>query len=246
MRPLYGILKSQYRRTLQDARQRYLEKQEELLLLQTAKEPHKWLRRTKPPACPINATVLTDHFRGMYAAADTVPRSVPTFVSVWDELTSARRRALMADFDVLEVLHTMERLQSNKASGSDGIRNEHLRSATVQAPCWTALFNACLRNGRLPRNWNDALLCVIPKGKGDPTLPSSWRAIAKKSCCYKLLALLISRRLTRYLEACDCIPDQQHGFRTGRSTITAVDLLLREVHSVLPSRNGTLRSICGL
>ena len=233
MKPLHGILKSQYRRTLQDARLHYLEKQEDKLVHQTAKEPHKWLRRTKPPACPISATVLIDHFRDMYAAADTVPCSVPSFVCVWDELTSMRRKALMANFDVFEVLQAMERLQSNKAAGPDGIRNEHLRSTTVLAPCWTALFNAWLRNGCLPRKWGVALLSVIPKGKDDPTLPSSWRAIAKKSCCYKLLALLITRRLSRYLEACNCIPPEQHGFRAGRSTITAIDILLQEVHSVL-------------
>ena len=92
----------------------------------------------------------------------------------------------------------------------------------------------CLPSSWPPaEKWGDALLCVIPKGKGDPQLPASWRAIAKKSCCYKLLARLITRRLSNFLEICSCIPSEQHGFRAGHSTITACDLLLQEVHRVL-------------
>ena len=63
--------------------------------------------------------------------------------------------------------------------------------------------------------------------------PSSWRGIAKKSCCYKLFSLLLSKRLTHFLEELNVIPEEQHGFRPGRSTSTACSLLLEEVMRVL-------------
>ena len=233
MRPMFTLVRSWYRRVLESARQQHIAQQEDRLVEQAGREPHKWLRRDRPTACPISSSVLIDYFRGMYAAANTIPSTVPSYASVWDEQATMMREDLAADFSVFEVLFSLEHLQSNKAAGPDRIRNEHLRSAADMFPCWTSLFNACLRHGRLPASWGDALLCVIPKGKGNPHDPSSWRAIAKKSCCYKLLAHLITRRLTRFLEGCSCIPPEQHGFRSGHSTITACETLLQEVHQVI-------------
>ena len=68
-------------------------------------------------------------------------------------------------------------------------------------PCWVTLLNASLWSGRLPVDWSEALLAVIPKGKGALTDPSSWRGIAKKSCYYKLLASLLTYRLSSFLES---------------------------------------------
>ena len=243
MKPLCSILKGWYRRTLETARRQYLEREEEKLIWQATKEPHRWLRRARPPACPISTTTLIEHFRSMYAAQNTIPLTAPSFATAWDEQTSIMRDCLGSDFSAVEVLHALEHLPSNKAAGPDLVRNEHLRQAADMFPFWTSLFNACLRQGRLPGSWSDALLSVIPKGKGDPLRPSSWRAIAKKSCCYKLLALLMTRRLSRFLETCACIPPEQHGFRPGHSTITACDILLREVHHVLRWKGQALYAV---
>ena len=60
-------------------------------------------------------------------------------------------------------------------------------------------------------------------------MPSSWRGIAKKSSLYKLLAAILAQRLQEFLEARGVLPDEQHGFRKGKSTITACESLLSEV-----------------
>lgn len=153
------------------------------------------------------------------------------------------REFLEAEFSIQEVILLLQGLQSNKASGPDGVRNEHLKSALVLAPCWTALLNKCMIAGSIPRNWRDAILLVIPKGKGDPTQPTSYRGIAKKSVCYKLLSSLLTRRLNLFLELTGVLPEEQHGFRAGRSTGSACKLLLRDIQDSQAKRKCPLYAV---
>lgn len=142
-----------------------------------------------------------------------------------------------------EVSKAIRKLSSNKAPGPDGLRNEHLREAPFLAPCWAALFNQCLSSGRIPASWREALLAIIPKGKGDPSRPESWRGIAKKSVCYKLLAALLTRRLAAFLENLDVIPAEQHGFRCSHSTSTACQILLEEIEKTLARPKSSLYAV---
>lgn len=86
-------------------------------------------------------------------------------------------------------------------------------------------------------------MIVIPKGKGCPADPSSWRGISKKSCVYKLLSNLLVRRLTPFLEFRGVLPEEQHGFRAGRSTISACKKLMETVESTLARPGQALYSI---
>ena len=233
LRPLLLFMKKALRRTLVTARTRHLEAQKQQRLEEARLRPYRWLSRDRMAACPVETSSLIQHFRGVLAGRDTVPRDRVYYSAAWDQLTVELRDHLSRDFDIQEVTAAIRRLRPNKAPGPDAIRNEHLKQAFFLAPCWTALFNACLRNGQLPPEWRGALLSVIPKGKGDPRDPSSWRGIAKKSCCYKLLAQLLTDRLSVYLELSGIIPREQHGFRPQHSTYSATSILLEEVQRTL-------------
>jgi hypothetical protein len=110
-------------------------------------------------------------------------------------------------------------------------------------PQWTALFNRCLNNGKLPVTWRECVMVLIPKGKGPLTEPTSWRGIAKKSCVYKLLASLLAGRLTAYVEHKKALPDEQHGFRAQRSTITACTILLADIEATLARKGQFMFSV---
>ena len=108
-------------------------------------------------------------------------------------------------------------------------RNEHLQQGDAIIPHITTLMNACLEQGRVPKDWRNCLLTIIPKGSGDPLDPSAWRGIAKRNTLSKLLSSLITDRLTTYLDYKGTIPPEQHGFTRGRSTITACKILLENI-----------------
>jgi len=128
---------------------------------------------------------------------------------------------------------TIAGLKGGRSPGPSGVRNEHIKEARDLAPCWAALFNRCLQQGRIPEAWREATLVALPKGKGDPAEPTSWRGIALKDCCFKLLSKIVTQRLTRFLEGMGVIPEEQHGFRRGKSTATACRGLLGEIHRAL-------------
>ena len=79
--------------------------------------------------------------------------------------------------------------------------------------------------------------------KGKATLPTSWRGIAKKSACYKLLSSLLTRRLSNFCEATGVIPNEQHGFRRGHSTMTACSALLDDVKQALAKPSQPLYAV---
>lgn len=249
MRPemcsLYAASKALYRRTLKEAKLQYEIRKEDKLLSKAHEQPHVWLKTTKQlrAPCPVDRGTLRAHFQNILGDKDTIPREPPTYTSVWSEEDTQWREYLGREFDIQEVTEAIHSLRKNKSPGPDNIRNEHIQEAMVLAPCWTTLFNECMRRGKIPSSWRQCLLTLISKGKGTPTDPASWRGIAKKSCIYKLLASLLVRRLTPYIAHKDALPDEQHGFRPHRSTLSACTTLLKDIDSTLSRKGQFLYSV---
>ena len=120
----------------------------------------------------------------------------------------------------------MQILSKGKAVGPDGISNKILKEEECLWPFWTGLFNQCLLESKLPPVWKRASLVMIPKSKGHLSDPKAWRGIALKCCPFKVLTSLIAGRIQWLAEEAQYIPEQQHGFVRGRSTMTAVRELL--------------------
>ena len=84
---------------------------------------------------------------------------------------------------------------------------------------------ACLRLGGIPTGYRDSNMIVLYKGKGDRSLPSSYRGIALECCSYKLLSTMITKRISaKRVIRISCrrkTARRTVGFRKGRSTIDA-------------------------
>lgn len=206
---------------------------------QSKPPPYLWLRqpRSDQTGCPVDPERLRQHFASILTAEDSVPLELHAQAGPWPETVARWRRDLAANFSIAEVHEAIQHLPDHKACGNDLIYNENLKEAQVLIPCWTDLLNSCLSQGRLPPDWSSCVMIVIPKGKGSPSEPSSYRGICKKSCVYKLLASLLTQRLQGFLESVEAIPDEQHGFRKSRSTFSAGKLLLNEIDLALNGPN---------
>ena len=134
-------------------------------------------------------------------------------------------------------------LPTHKACGPDEIYNEHIKEAQSLIPLWCALFNECMERGVVPSEWCRGRMIVIPKTKVCPTDPKSWRGITKKSFVAKLFSGIILRRLVPFLDLRGCIPDQQHGFRAGRSTMSACYVLINDIEQALLKRPHHLHAV---
>ena len=120
--------------------------------------------------------------------------------------------------------------------------NEHLKgSAKVLKDVWNQLLNQFLITLSIPNRWRKSIVRVLYKGKGDAEDPNAYRDIALECAPFKILTKLLTERLTNLI---DCsIPEEQFGFRRGRSTLQAIQCLQRDVEDALTQQNGKLYSI---
>lgn len=110
----------------------------------------------------------------------------------------------------------------NKAPGLDGITAGVLRKArSVVGAHFTRLFERCLSDSVFPNCWKTVDVVVIRKGDDkDPGIPKSYRPISLLSVPLKVLERLMVDRLGD--ETGLAASNDQHGFRTGMSTISAM------------------------
>eukprot|EP00752_Nemacystus_decipiens_P009020 g8051.t1 len=78
----------------------------------------------------------------------------------------------------------------------------------------------------MPQEWKDATIKVLYK-KGDRSNCNNFRGISLLSHIGKVLAKTITNRLTAFCEANDILPEEQCGFRPGRSTVCMLFVVRR-------------------
>ncbi|KAL4101171.1 hypothetical protein QTP88_021192 [Uroleucon formosanum] len=121
-----------------------------------------------------------------------------------------------------EVKRAVWRMAPNKAPGLDGITAGVLRKAwgVIGTPL-TSVLAECLRKSEFPDCWKTAEVVVIKKGEDrDPGLPKSYRPVSLLSVPSKVLERLVVDRLEE--ETGGALSAEQHGFRVGKSTISAI------------------------
>ncbi|XP_056641545.1 craniofacial development protein 2-like [Diorhabda sublineata] len=116
-----------------------------------------------------------------------------------------------------EIVKSLNQLKNGKAAGDDNIIPEMLKEGgSLLIRELKSLFNTCLTEGRIPQDWNTAIVILIYK-KGDPSNLENYRPISLLSQIYKLFMRIIANRLEFKLDAYQ--PYEQAGFRKGMSTI---------------------------
>ena len=89
---------------------------------------------------------------------------------------------------------------------------------------------------KFPSAWKKCIITPIPKS-GDKLNPENWRPINNLCVPGKLLEKCIYKQIEEYMEKNRYICKNQHGFRKGKGTDTAVMELVRELFSNINSNN---------
>ena len=136
---------------------------------------------------------------------------------------------LCTEDDVLDLLLSLD---TTKANGPDGISALMLKATAPSiAKGVTILFNMSIKLGKVPTEWKTSAIVSIPKG-GDSNQPSNYRPISLLSILSKLLERHMYKHLLKHIETTMPLALQQWGFRSGRSTVSA---LLDVTHNWLQS-----------
>ena len=100
-----------------------------------------------------------------------------------------------------EVMHAIEKLDLNKACGSDGICSEHLKYASnVLVPLLAMCFTSFISHGFLPESMLSVVLVPVIKDKaGKISSKDNYRPIALASVISKLVEVIMLDRIEMYM-----------------------------------------------
>ncbi|XP_015123442.1 uncharacterized protein LOC107045635 [Diachasma alloeum] len=133
------------------------------------------------------------------------------------------------------------RVGNTNAPGLDGIPNIALKAAINAVPgLLLDVYNAYLEEGTFPAKWKQQRLVLLPKGKKPLDEPSSYRPLCMLDTAENILERIIHRRIEAAVEP--LLADNQYGFRTGRSTLNAIDLVVNTAKEAISGtrwREGT-------
>ena len=118
----------------------------------------------------------------------------------------------------VEVRQAIDRLNSGKAGGTDGIVPDMLKCGGDEVVQFiTKLFNRIFDSGIYPDEWAKAIVVPIFK-KGDSDLPDNYRGISLINTACKCFTSILNNRLYSWLEENNKIVENQAGLRRNYST----------------------------
>lgn len=134
------------------------------------------------------------------------------------------------EISLTELSNCTRRLKLGKASGSDGITGEFLRSLPEAWLIYLhGIFNKILDTEILPKSWSKILLFMLHK-KGDRSDPLNYRGIALINVLTKIFTQIICDRLTVWIGNTDILPEEQSGFRKDRGASDNLFTLFSAIH----------------
>jgi len=171
----------------------------------------------------LKAEILNDQFSSVFTREDL--SSMPP--------TPTTKAPTIQDININTegVAKLLSKLSPYKAPGPDKIPPRVLKEAANElAPAIALLFQASLKQGRLPAEWKQAIVAPIFK-KGDRAAPANYRPISLTSILGKTLEHIICSHIMKHLDLHKLLSNNQHGFRRKRSCesqliITIQDLAL--------------------
>ena len=119
-----------------------------------------------------------------------------------------------------------------KSSGIDNLGLRILRdSFEVLTLELTQLYNECLLQGYFPLDWSLGIVTPIPKVNVNNKEPKNWRPISQIKLPGKILEGIVHIQLSEYLTINNILHQNQHGFRSGKSTSTAIFDMLKLLYA---------------
>ena len=143
-----------------------------------------------------------------------------------------------------ELSQALRNMSNSKASGEDGITLSMLRQTfPVIGPHLLHVINASIVSGTVPSEWKLAIITPLHKS-GCRSDPNNYRPISILPTVAKLAERVVCNQLIKYLSDNFVLCEQQHGFRPGHSTETAMlDSVMYLSESIDKGQIATLTTI---
>ena len=142
-----------------------------------------------------------------------------------------------SDFEISNIINSLPL----KNTSFDDIPVKILRLISVPLSCWlSAIYNHCLNLGFYPSLLKTARVIPIFKG-GNSANVSNYRPISNLLTINKIFEKLTFNRINNFFESGKIISENQHGFRKGRNTTTAI---LQLINNLLNGFHNKKYTVC--
>ena len=160
------------------------------------------------------ADMLNNYFCSVFTHEDLSNMKEP------EQLYMGDRPVEEVGFTGEKVKKKLSALKPSAAPGPDGVwtRILHQLAETVSCPL-TIIFTKLFQEGQVPEIWRWANVCPIYK-KGTKGDPGNYRPVSLTCVLCKVMESLIRDVIVKHLSEQSLIRASQHGFMSGRSTVT--------------------------
>ena len=136
----------------------------------------------------------------------------------------------MLTFTEADFISAIKEIGSNSAPGPDDIPAVLLKNCAVSlsVPLFL-IWNKSFTLGMVPECYRTSIVCPIHK-KGDKVSPGNYRPISLTSHVIKTFERILRNKMVQYLENNGILSKNQHGFRSGRSTLSQ---LLSHINDII-------------
>jgi hypothetical protein len=134
------------------------------------------------------------------------------------------------------VTKLLRNLKTNKAGGPDGITPRFLKIVADEiTPALTLLYQACVKQGKVPQEWKTAHVCPLFK-KGDRLCAANYRPISLTCILCKVCEHIVHSSIINHLESHGILSDANHGFRKRRSTVSQLTITVNDLASIIDKK----------
>ena len=137
------------------------------------------------------------------------------------------------EFNFNELKSLIRNLKNNKATGDDNITNEALKCLNDKSiHDLLKIFNELYKNSLVPNEWNNGIITMIYKMKGEYGDPKNYRGITVSSNVLKLMEKLMANRYSKEIE----MTEFQGGSKKGSSTRDHIFVILALIKKIQMQR----------
>lgn len=184
--------------------------------------------------------IIADHFNNFFKTSSYIPP--PPHPTNSNHIVQVDKALLfsLSPTTPNEVFKSIGKIKAKYSSGPDGIPSAILKKAAkfISHPL-SHLINMSFEQGIFPTILKHSVIIpVYKKGKNDDA--QNYRPISLPSSFSKIFETLVHARITTYLEENNILNDHQHGFRSKRSTTTAIYSFLAPLYSSLDGNKNAI------
>ena len=163
------------------------------------------------------ADAFQDQFSSVYSDPDAKNIKSPDFNV---RVPNVDMSDISLSFTDGAILNAIGELNLNSAPGPDGLPAQLIKncSNTIVVPLGL-MWRESFRRGEVPKFYKTSHVCPIHK-KGDRVTAENYRPVSLTSHVIKIFERILRKAMASFCELNNVLSINQHGFRSGKSTLT--------------------------